>query len=115
MSEWAMEQPQGWIEFVNAPDIEEELDNLRCSAQRGRPFESETWVIRIAKQLGLQSTLNSRGRPKAVMKTLPTLFSYPLYFSRQAGRGLFLHARSTAVVYQRDLPKVVKTDKRTKR
>lgn len=35
LSEWPMERPQRWIEFVNEPDKEEELDYLRCSAQRG--------------------------------------------------------------------------------
>jgi hypothetical protein len=41
-----------------------ELDDLRSSAQRGRPYGSEDWMIKIAKQVGLESTMHSRGRPK---------------------------------------------------
>jgi hypothetical protein len=35
-----MERPQNWIEVVNAPDNALQLDDLRTSAQRGRPFGS---------------------------------------------------------------------------
>ena len=59
-----MERPKNWIEFVNDSERESELDDLRSSAQRGRPYGSEDWMIRIAKQLGLESTMRSRGRPK---------------------------------------------------
>jgi hypothetical protein len=40
------------------------LADLWTSAQRGRPFGSEDWMMRIARQLGLESTMNPRGRPK---------------------------------------------------
>ena len=64
LSPWPVERPLNWIEIINTPDNASELDDLRSSAQRGRPFGRETWVIQIAKQLGLESTMNSRGRPK---------------------------------------------------
>jgi putative transposase len=64
LSQWPMEQPDDWLEFVNGSERESELDDLRSSAQRGRPFGSADWVIKIAKQLGLESTMNARGRPK---------------------------------------------------
>ena len=41
LSPWPMERPQNWIECVNEPDKASELDDLRSSAQRGRPFGSE--------------------------------------------------------------------------
>ena len=59
-----MERPKDWIEFVNDSERESELEDLRSSAQRGRPFGREDWMIKVAKQLGLESTMNSRGRPK---------------------------------------------------
>jgi len=59
-----MERPQNWIECVNEPDKASELDDLRSSAQRGRPFGSEDWMIKTAKHLGLEATMHSRGRPK---------------------------------------------------
>jgi putative transposase len=64
LSSWPMERPQNWIELVNEPDKTSELDDLRASAQRGRPFGSEDWVINIAKQLGLEATMHRRGRPR---------------------------------------------------
>ena len=64
LSPWPVERPLNWIEIINTPDNASELDDLRSSAQRGRPFGRETWVSQIAKQLGLESTMNSRGRPK---------------------------------------------------
>ena len=59
-----MERPTYWADFVNASERESELEDLRSSAQRGRPFGSEEWMSNIAKRLGLESTMNPRGRPK---------------------------------------------------
>jgi putative transposase len=64
LSPWPMPRPENWLEIINTPDGALELDELRLSVQRGRPFGSPTWVNAIAKQLGLEATLNSRGRPK---------------------------------------------------
>jgi len=44
LSEWPMARPQCWIEFVNEAEKPEELEDLRSSARRGRPFGSEPWV-----------------------------------------------------------------------
>jgi putative transposase len=60
LTDWPVERPQNWIEFVNAPDNASELDD--------RPFGSADWVIVMAKQLGLESTMKSRGRPKRAEK-----------------------------------------------
>jgi putative transposase len=35
LSEWPMERPQNWIDYVNAAHSVSELEDLRCSAQRG--------------------------------------------------------------------------------
>ena len=64
LSEWPVERPRGWVKMVNGPDKAAELEALRCSAQRGRPFGGEAWVVRMAKRLRLESTLRPRGRPK---------------------------------------------------
>jgi putative transposase len=64
LSPWPMERSLNWIEWVNQPDKASELDDLRSSAQRGRPFGSEDWTIHIAKQLGLEATMHTRGRPQ---------------------------------------------------
>ena len=64
LSPWPVQRPADWLEIINAADKASELDDLRSSAQRGRPFGREDWVRATAKQLGLGSTMHSRGRPK---------------------------------------------------
>ncbi len=64
LSDWPVSKPTDWVSFVNQALTIKELEELRLSAQRGRPFGSESWQTRTAEQLGLESTLRSRGRPR---------------------------------------------------
>ena len=64
LSDWPMERPRNWIKRVNDAETALELEDLRSSVQRGRPFGSPRWQAKIAKRLGLESTLRARGRPK---------------------------------------------------
>ena len=48
---------------MNEPQTEAEIEALRCSVQRGRPYGTELWVSRTAKKLGLEGTLRAKGRP----------------------------------------------------
>ena len=55
----------GWpVERVNRPQTAAEVEAIRTSVQRGRPFGAEDWVRRTAKRFGMASTLRPRGRPK---------------------------------------------------
>jgi len=64
LSEGPLPLPPGWVEEVNLPQTEGELAALRQSVQRGQPFGEATWVQRVARRLGLESTLRPRGRPQ---------------------------------------------------
>jgi putative transposase len=64
LSAWPVARPRSWPAHVNEPNTEQELEAIRIAIQRGRPFGAETWQRRTAKQLGLESTLNARGRPR---------------------------------------------------
>lgn len=64
LSDWPVAKPADWISFVNQALTLKELEELRVSAQRGRPFGDEGWKTRMAERLGLESTLRSRGRPR---------------------------------------------------
>ena len=64
LSEWPINQPRDWVARVNRPQMASELEALRVSVQRGRPFGEEGWVRRMAKRFGMESTLRPRGRPK---------------------------------------------------
>ncbi len=53
-----------WCEYVNEPQREAEVEAIRRSVKRGQPFGGESWQTKVARQLGLEYTFRSRGRPK---------------------------------------------------
>ena len=57
-----------WLEGVNEPLTEGELQAVRESVERGRPFGNEAWQKRTAKKLGLEFTMRPRGRPRKAAK-----------------------------------------------
>jgi putative transposase len=64
MSAWPLGRPENWVDWVNGAQTEAEIDALRKCVNRGTPYSSETWKTRIANALGLESSLQSRGRRK---------------------------------------------------
>jgi putative transposase len=65
LSDWPVQRPRHWIELVNQPLSDRELERIRLSLKRGRPYGSDEWVRRTARRLGLQHTMRPRGRPGA--------------------------------------------------
>jgi putative transposase len=57
-------RPHPWLEWVNQPLTEAELEALRRSVQRGTPFGGLGWVQRTAQRQHLETTLRPRGRPR---------------------------------------------------
>jgi putative transposase len=64
LSAWPISRLPGWVERVNKPLAERELESVRTSVKRGRPFGEASWIKSSARRLGLQSTLRPRGRPR---------------------------------------------------
>ena len=64
LSRGPVELPRNWRQLVNKPLTEGELAAVRNSVNRGAPFGSPDWQQATAKQLGLESSLRPRGRPK---------------------------------------------------
>jgi putative transposase len=64
LADWPVDRPRGWLNLVNEPLTDAELQALRQSVQRGTPYGSETWRKRSAQRLDLGSTLRPRGRPR---------------------------------------------------
>ncbi len=56
--------PRNWLELVNRPQTDAEIQALRQSIMRGRPFGDPAWQRKTAAKLGLESSLNPRGRPR---------------------------------------------------
>lgn len=53
-----------WVADVNRPMTAAEEDALRRSVNRGTPWGAESWKLRTARRLGLESSLRPRGRPR---------------------------------------------------
>ena len=64
LSEWPVERPLNWIDFVNEPLTGAELAAVRRSVVHGAPYGSPTWQTAIAQQLGLEHTLRPAGRTR---------------------------------------------------
>jgi putative transposase len=71
---WPLVQPQNWLEWVNAPQTEAELAEVRRSVERGCPYGSLAWCERTARALGLDATMRPPGRPRKKDKGGGTLF-----------------------------------------
>ena len=61
---WPVAVATDWLSWVNEAQSETELEALRRSVARGRPYGGDAWVQAVVKRLGLQSTVRNRGRPR---------------------------------------------------
>jgi len=59
-----VDRGDNWPAQVNAPGTLAELEALRMSVKRGAPLGDALWARQTAHRLGLDSTLNPRGRPR---------------------------------------------------
>ena len=64
IDEVPIELPKDWGKYVDKPFKDKELEKLRKSVNRQSPYGEEGWQRRICQQLGLESTIRPRGRPK---------------------------------------------------
>ena len=53
---------------MNEPVTDAELEAVRLSVRRSRPFGAEKWVKETAKALGMESALRDPGRPRGVQR-----------------------------------------------
>jgi putative transposase len=68
LAAWPLPRKPNWVEHVNIPQTEAELAAIRRRMQCGNPFGSEAWSCQTVRELGLETTLRPRGRPKGVEK-----------------------------------------------
>jgi putative transposase len=57
-------RPPAWLEHVNEPQTNAELEALRDCIHRWRPYGDWTGMERAAHHLGLEASLRSRRRPR---------------------------------------------------
>ena len=60
--------PSNWLELVQQPQTEAEVEAIRSSIARGSPYGSQPWQKRAARKLHLESSLRPRGRPRKSAK-----------------------------------------------
>ena len=63
LTAWPVPRKANWIDHVNLPQSEAELQAVRRSVQRGCPFGDAPWSDRVVRRLGLETTIRPRGRP----------------------------------------------------
>jgi putative transposase len=68
-------RPAVWLEYVNAPQTDAEVEALRESVRRRRPYGDALWVERAARRLGLEASLRPPGRPRKRAADALSLFS----------------------------------------
>ncbi len=56
--------PSGWIDWVNCPQTAVELEAIRTSVNRQRPFGDPEWVSEAVKRERLEQSLVEAGRPR---------------------------------------------------
>ena len=64
LSPWPVERPANWTARVNALLTTQELDRVRVSVERGRPYGEERWMLETAKGLGPEQTVRPEGSPR---------------------------------------------------
>ena len=64
LSEWPLEMPPDWLDIINEPLSDVELEALRLAVKRNRPYGDELWQLDVASRLGLEHTLRVSNRPK---------------------------------------------------
>jgi hypothetical protein len=61
---------------VDAPSTTKELDRVRVSIDRGRPYGEEKWVRETVKDLGLEHSVSPEGRPRKASQLATEATSY---------------------------------------
>jgi putative transposase len=64
LREWPVDCPANWVEFVNEPQTDAEVEQLRQHVRSGRPLGTPVWVRAASAAMGLSAIPRPRGRPR---------------------------------------------------
>jgi len=64
LSKWPVSEPKNYLSFLNEQQTKEEEETIEKSIQRDCPYGEESWVSRVVREFGLESTVRAKGRPK---------------------------------------------------
>lgn len=63
-----LELPNDWSRYVDMSSTNEETEEISKCVSRGCPYGVPIWQVQISDELGLESTLKPRGRPKTIIE-----------------------------------------------
>ena len=64
VDEVSLELPDDWSSYVDESLTENELEKFHQSVNRQSPYGSSEWQKQISRELGLESSMRPRGRPR---------------------------------------------------
>lgn len=64
LAQWPIPPSKDYLSLVNKIEPEVQLDYIRNSIVKNRPYGDEVWIKRTAEDLGLESSLRQPGRPQ---------------------------------------------------
>ena len=56
--------PEGYLDYVNMREPDEDLQDIRYSVNRGKPYGADAWVSKMVDMFDLEPTVNNPWRPK---------------------------------------------------
>ena len=59
-----LDLPEDWRTYVDMPLTGGELERLRQSVNRQSPYGNGPWQSQVCEELGLESTIRPKGRPR---------------------------------------------------
>ncbi len=62
LSPWPIPEPSDYLSFVNTSMSENEVEVIRYSVNRGKPFGSDEWSSTMVDRFKLMSTIRKKGR-----------------------------------------------------
>lgn len=63
LSKWPIDMPGDYIKLVNEPQTNTEVESLRYSVNKGKPYGNDGWVRGMIDKFNLGATLRNPGRP----------------------------------------------------
>ncbi len=64
LGKWPIPVQSNYLVLINKSQAKIQLDSIRSSIIKNRPYGDDLWVKRTAEKLGLESSLRQPGRPK---------------------------------------------------
>jgi len=64
LAPWPTPISENYLDYINRPEPEKELELIRESIAKNRPFGEISWVDKMINKFGLEMTLRRPGRPK---------------------------------------------------